>query len=191
MIKGFCNSGPLSSARVKELIQPVSRLIEQSWENEVRNIVVSQDTHSPNAIEFKSWPPHCIKGTGEAETIDEFTRLPFFKDIVIIEKNSLASDLNDELVTWLKAHPSIDTCIVAGNCTDLCVYQMAMFLRLDANERQLNRRVIVPVGCVNTYHLSVSEAAKTGAMPHPGDFTQAYFLYHMALNGIEICRSIT
>ncbi len=190
MIKGFCNFGPLSSTRVGNLIQPVSDLMIQSWNSGMKNIVLTQDAHAPNAVEFNSWPPHCIRGTAEAETIDEFTLMPFFEELEIIEKNSLSSDINGELKIWLNDHSAIDTFIVAGDCTDLCVYQMAMFLRLDANEKQINRRVIIPANCVDTYHLSVEDAANIGAMPHPGDFTQTYFLYHMALNGIEICSSI-
>jgi hypothetical protein len=65
-----------------------------------------------------------------------------------------------------------------------------MHLRLDANARQLNRKVIVPANCVDTYDRPVSAARAEGGLPHPGDLLHAVFLYHMALNGVEIAKSI-
>jgi hypothetical protein len=79
---------------------------------------------------------------------------------------------------------------VVGDCTDLCVYQLAMDLRTAANARQLPRRVIVPVNCVDTYDLPVETARAAGIMPHPGDFMHAVFLYSMALNGVEIVEKV-
>ena len=87
-------------------------------------------------------------------------------------------------------HPKVSDYLVVGDCTDLCVYQLAMHLRLDANARQKNRRVIIPAECVDTYDMSVSTAAKLGAMPHDAELLHAIFLYHMALNGIVIVKSI-
>ena len=190
MIKGFCNFGPLSGPRVAALIEPVTGLMTLAWNHDVRHIVLTQDTHEPDAVEFGSWPPHCIRGTAEAETIDEIKQLPFFEKMVKIEKNSINSGINGKLGNWLQQYPEIDTCIIVGDCTDLCVYQLAMYLRLDANERQLSRRVIVPANCVDTYEMTVNDATKLGTLPHPGKLTHEFFLYHMALNGVEVCSSI-
>jgi hypothetical protein len=79
---------------------------------------------------------------------------------------------------------------VVGDCTDLCTYQLAMHLRLDANERQLERRVIVPINAVDTYDTPMSVAEELGIFPHPGDLLHATFLYHMAINGIEVVKRI-
>jgi nicotinamidase-related amidase len=190
MIKGFCNFGPLSGPRVAALIEPVTELMTLAWDHGVRHIIITQDTHAEDAVEFGSWPPHCIRGTAESETIDEIKQLPFFDRMVKIEKNSIDSGMNGQLGTWLQQHSEIDTCIIVGDCTDLCVYQLAMYLRLDANEHQLSRRVIIPANCVDTYEMTVNDAAKLGVLPHPGKLTHEFFLYHMALNGVEVCRLI-
>lgn len=190
MIKGFCNFGPLSGPRVAALIEPVTELMTLAWNHDIRHIVLAQDTHEPDAVEFGSWPPHCIRGTAEAETIDEIKQLPFFDRMVKIEKNSIDSGMNGILGSWLQDHHEIDTCIIVGDCTDLCVYQLAMYLRLDANEHQFSRQVIVPANCVDTYEMTVNNAAKLGILPHPGKLTHEFFLYHMALNGVEVCSSI-
>ena len=190
MINGFCHQGPLASPRVKAIIAPISSLFQHAWERGVRHILLSQDTHEPDAVEFGQFPPHCVRGTAEAETVPEFKALPFFDQLTILEKNSIHSALHTGLEEWLAEHPQVDTFVVVGDCTDLCTYQLAMFLRLDANARQLKRRVIVPVNGVDTYDMPVEVASQIGAMAHDAELLHAVFLYHMALNGIEIIQKV-
>ena len=191
VINGFCYEGPLSSPRGAGIVEPIAKLFEQAWNYGVRHILLSQDTHEPEAVEFGQWPQHCVRGTSEAETVDAFKALPFFDQMVIQEKNSIHAGINTSLNQWIAAHPEIDTFIVVGDCTDLCTYQLAMHLRLDANARQIERRVIVPENCVQTYDLPVETALQVGAVPHPGDLMHAVFLYYMALNGVEIISHIS
>ena len=171
MTVGFCDRGNLSSPRIDAL---------------------PQDTHHPQATEFQTWPPHCVRGTEEAETIPELKALPFAELFTVIEKNSLHPAIGTSFDSWLDAHPELRTAIVSGDCTDLCVYQLAMHLRLRHDAHNVaGMRVIVPADAVNTFDLP-AEAAKTlNAMPHPGDFFHQVFLYHMALNGIEVVRALT
>lgn len=190
VIKGFCSIGPLASPRVAGIVTPITLLLRNAWKNKVRNILFLQDTHEPDAVEFGAYPPHCVRGTEEAETVDELRALPFFKEITIMEKNSISSGLNTGLIDWLAGNPFVDRFIVVGDCTDLCTYQLAMHLRLDANARQLQRRVILPADCVDTYDMSIEKAAAIGAIPHPAAFIHAVFLHNMHLNGVEIYATI-
>lgn len=190
VIKGFCSTGPLASPRVAAIIEPIVQLMQTAREGGVRYIVLTQDSHEPDAVEFGAFPPHCLRGSEEAETVNEIASLPFFDKMILIEKNSIDSALNTGLDAWLDAHPQVKTCIVVGDCTDLCTYQLAMHLRLDANARQLERRVIVPIDCVDTYDTPLAVAEKLGIFPHPGDLLHATFLYHMAVNGIEVVKHI-
>ncbi|WP_299024151.1 isochorismatase family cysteine hydrolase [uncultured Thermanaerothrix sp.] len=191
VINGFCVSGPLASERVGRIVEPIASLFQRAWDYGIRHIILIQDSHEPDAVEFAAWPPHCVRGTAEAEPVDAFKRLPFFPQMVILEKNSLSSGLNTGLNDWLAQHPEVNTFIVVGDVTDLCTYQLAMHLRLDANARQLQRRVIVPTDGVETYDRPIEVAEKEGGFPHPGDLMHAIFLYHMALNGIEVVEKIT
>jgi len=190
LINGFCTEGVLSSPRVQAIVEPVVNLMKIAWNYGVRNIVLAQDTHEPDAVEFAAFAPHCVRGTSEAETVPEIKSLPFLDQITVIEKNSIHSGLNTGLESWIKTHPLVDTYIVVGDCTDLCTYQLAMYLHLDANARQQKRRVIVPEECVATYDLPVAVAKKIGAFPHDGDLLHQVFLYHMALNGVQVFSSI-
>jgi nicotinamidase-related amidase len=190
VIKGFCSIGPLASPRVNTIVAPIVRLFTTAWKAGLRNILLTQDSHEPDAVEFGSFPPHCVRGTEEAETVEEFKALPFFKQLTVLPKNSIASGLNTGLNEWLAAHPGVDTFIVVGDCTDLCTYQLAMHLRLDANARQLQRKVVVPVDCVDTYDRPIAVAQQQGGFAHNAGLLHAVFLYSMALNGIEVVKSI-
>lgn len=191
VINGFCYEGPLSSPRVAGIVEPITRLLTRAWDYGVHDIVLAQDTHEPEALEFAQWPAHCVRGTSESQTVRAFEELPFFEAMQIIEKNSISTGLNTGLSGWLAERPDLDTFLVVGDCTDLCTYQMAMFLRLDANARQLQRRVIVPADCVQTYDRPLETARQQGGLPHPGDLLHALFLYHMQLNGVEVVANIS
>jgi nicotinamidase-related amidase len=164
--------------------------MSSAWALGLRQIVLLQDTHGPDAVEFAQWPPHCVEGTAECETIPEIKALPFYDQMLTIPKDSIQPALNTEFQGWLDSHPSLETFIVIGDCTDLCTYQLAMHLRLDANARHLNRRVIAPADCIQTYDMPVDTAKQMGIIPHPGDLIHGMFLYHMALNGVEVVGSL-
>jgi nicotinamidase-related amidase len=192
MIVGFCDRGNLASERVDAITEPVVALFRRAHARGVRDFVLVQDTHDPHAPEFGAWPIHCLRGTEEATTIPELEALPFRDRFVVVEKNSLHPGLETEFDVWLDAHPDLRTAIVVGNCTDLCVYQLAMHLRLRHNARNVPEvDVIVPANAVQTYDLPAETAAAIGAMPHPGDFFHQTFLYHMALNGIQVVQELT
>jgi nicotinamidase-related amidase len=191
MIVGFCDRGNLASPRVDALTRPVVDLFQRAHALGVRRFVLLQDTHDSDAVEFAAWPVHCVRNTEEAETIPELRALPFAGELVRIEKNTLNPALGTGFDAWLDDHPGLRTAIVVGNCTDLCVYQLAMHLRLRANALGVHGiEVIVPVDAVDTYDLP-AEAASAPVFAHPGDFFHRVFLYHLALNGVRVVRSLT
>ncbi|HEY4688041.1 MAG TPA: isochorismatase family cysteine hydrolase [Anaerolineae bacterium] len=191
VINGFCHAGPLASPRVKGIIDPIVRLMRAAHAAGVKHFVVAQDTHDPEAVEFGDYPPHCVRGSEESETVPELKALPFWSEVVVLPKNSIHSAIGTGLEAWLDAHPNVSTFIVVGDCTDLCTHQLAMHLRLRANALQKRGvRVIVPEDCVDTYDTPIDVAQSIGALPHDADLLHRIFLYHMALNGIEVVKRI-
>ncbi len=191
VIEGFCHVGPLSSPRVKTIIEPIKQLFELAWSQGVRDIALPQDTHPEDAVEFAQYGPHCIRGTVESETVAAFKALPFFEQMTVIPKNSINSGLAPGFNEWVAARPQITNWIIAGDCTDLCTHQLALHLRLSANQyQQRATRIILPVNTVDTYDMPVATAQQLGIIPHDADFLHLVFLYHMMLNGIEVVSEI-
>jgi nicotinamidase-related amidase len=190
MTNGFCHEGNLASPRVHGLIPAVRRLFEEAHQAGVRQFVLPQDTHHQDALEFHAFPPHCVAGTLEAETVAELQELPFADLFQVFPKNSISISQDTGIDGWLEAHADLGAALVCGDCTDLCVYNLMMYLKLRANVRNQALRVIVPANCVQTYDLPVATARQIGAIPHDGDLLHLLFLYHMRLNGAEVVREI-
>lgn len=190
MVNGFCREGPLSGPRVNAIVPHVTEVLTRAHALGVRAFVLTQDTHDPNTPEFGAYPPHCVAGTAESQAVDELKALPFAGAITTVEKNSLSSHLYTSLDDWMRERPALDTFIIVGNCTDLCVYSAAMHLRLEANALNLSRRVIVPAHAVDTFDTPVGLAKDLGIYAHDGDLHHVLFLHHMAQNGVEVVRTL-
>ncbi len=192
MINGFCDKGPLASERVRRLMQPVRQLFLDCHGAGVEHFVLLQDTHHPEAPEFDAWPVHCVDGTEESRTIEELRTLPFASQFAVFEKNSLSPSIGTGFEEWLEERPEINKAIVVGNCTDLCVYQLAMYLRMRANAFNISGfRVVVPAQAVDTYDLSTEEAVSAGTFAHPGELYHRLFLHHLVQNGVEVVSKVT
>ncbi|NJK79748.1 MAG: cysteine hydrolase [Chloroflexaceae bacterium] len=190
MINGFCKHGPLASERVGALTTLVADIFQRAYVMGIRQMLAAQDTHDPNTEEFQTYPPHCVRGTDESETVDELKQLPFFEHITIIEKNALSPFFGTNLEAWVTERLAIETYIVVGNCSDLCVYSMAMELRMHANALNLHRRVIVPANAVDTFDTPLETARQLGIKAHDADLHHVLFLHHMAMNGVEVVRDL-
>jgi nicotinamidase-related amidase len=187
LLKGFCNEGALSSPRAASIVPAVVHLFQRVYDLGVRHFLLLEDNHTPDAVEFSAFPPHCVAGTVESETIDELKDLPFSHLFTAMPKNSISSSVGTDLEAWLEAHPAVTNFIVVGVCTDICIYHAAMALRVRANVLgQREARIIVPANCVQTYDMPVVTALELGALPHDGDLLHRIFLYHIALNGIQV-----
>ncbi len=190
MINGFCHEGVLASPRIQAIIPAVVEAFKGAHEVGVRHFILAQDCHTPDSVEFADFPPHCQMGTSEAENIPELANLPFANLFTVVAKNSLNAFHGTTLGDWLDEHQDLSAVVVVGDCTDLCIYQMAMHLKLYANAHNLKTRIIVPTNAVQTYDTPIEVARDIGALPHNGAVLHLLFLYHMRLNGVEIVCEI-
>lgn len=191
VINGFLYEGPLASPRVATIDEPITRLMKAAWNRGMRDILLVQEGHTQDSIEFDAYGQHAVKGTWEAEAIDMIKELPFYDQMDTIYKDSIHPALNNGFDAWLDARKHLNTVIAVGDVTDLCLYHLATYLRFRANAYHQKMRVIVPENCTQTWDLSVEDAENLPAMPHHGDLLHATFLYHMALNGVEVVKEIS
>jgi nicotinamidase-related amidase len=180
VIEGFCRVGPLASPRVEAIIPKVVGLIQDAQAHGIHDIAFIQDTHPQNAEEFSAYPPHCIEGTLEARAVHEFEALPNWESYAHFEKNSISSLESTKLVAWLEQRPQIKNIICVGDVTDLCLYSLAIGVKLRSLAQGLGQRIIVPENCVQTWD----------SPDHPGDLYHAMFLFQLKRNGVEVVRAI-
>ena len=190
VVNGFCKEGKLSSPRVARIVPAVAQLVRRAEKLGVSHYLLPQDQHPGNSLEFRIYPDHCIEGSAESETVDELRRLPNAHKFKIFPKRSINPGMEERLQGWLEQNPGVRQFIVTGDCTDICVHQMAMFLKIRSVVKNSAVGIVVPADCVDTYNLDVPRDPRNGPPPHPGDLMHRFFLYHMHLNGIRIVAGI-
>ncbi len=176
MTNGFAREGALQSPRIEALIPGITELMGRLSGRQAP-VVAFADNHTPASPEFEAYPPHCLKGTAESELVDEIKKAG---DYLLIPKNSTNGFFEEDFSHWLKSHAHIENFILAGDCTDICVVQLATALKAWFNRQNKRVRVIVPERLVDTYDFEL----------HDGDFMHLSALYTMIINGVEVVRNI-
>lgn len=176
MVNGFLTEGVLSSPRSAAVLPAVEQLLQFAKENALPAVAFA-DRHEENCIEFASFPPHCIRGTSEAEIAPALEAIGGYERI---GKNSTNGFLTPEFQTFLNGHPELEKIVVCGVCTDICVMQFALTLKTFCNQTDRKMEVLVPVNTVATYD----------APGHNGDLMQAMALQIMAQAGITLVAEV-
>lgn len=149
MVNGFTREGALKSERVEELIPRIVDLSKTCDKYGIGKLAFS-DCHTSSSPEFEAYPAHCLAGTGEGEIVEELKELGGY---TLIPKNSTNGFLEGKFQIWLRNKPEINTFIVSGDCTDICIQQFAITLKTWFNMQNKKSRIIVPMNVVETYDL--------------------------------------
>ena len=171
MVNGFVKKGALFSPNVLSLNDKIAGLLRSCNALDIQAICFA-DAHSRQSTQFRDFPEHCIAGTEESAVTDEIAACKF----KLILKNSTNGFLEPAFAVWLKENDKIDTFIITGCCTDLCILQFALTLKADFNRRNRVSRVIVPAELTATYDTP----------RHSASFIDYMSYYNMLLCGIEV-----
>lgn len=144
MLRGFLEPGrPLDCGDAARAIIPaVRRRIEAEMARGATILWVA-DNHAADDKEFAMFPPHCIRGTAEAEVIPELADLVNPENLLPKTRYSgfYGTNLAERLA---RLRPDIIT--VVGVCTDICVMHTV------ADARNRDYAVTVPADCVATFN---------------------------------------
>jgi len=146
VVNGFIREGAMASPIIEGIVPNVAGLAEACKSRSI-SVAALADCHKENCAEFASFPPHCIENTSESELVDELKD----KDCFIIKKNSTNGFHEKEFMHALVANPAVNTFIVVGDCTDICVLQLCLTLKTWFTGQNRQSEIIVPVNCVETY----------------------------------------
>lgn len=179
MVNGFVKKGMLSSPRIISIIDAIVDLNKRS--NRYKKIFFL-DEHEENSAELTTYARHCIKGTEESELIDELNKEEVIGyNIAMISKNSTNGFHAPAFKVWLEKNEDIiENYIVIGCEADICVSHFATTLKTYFNEKNLSRRIIVPINGVETFDFGT----------HDGNLMKIISLWEMKSNGIEIVDEI-
>lgn len=163
MVNGFVKEGNMHDTSIMSIVP----IIQSECETHEHRYFIA-DRHEKDAIEFKSFPVHCVKNTSEAEIIDELK--PYANEV--IEKNST----NTFHVLDKGILNQYDSFKIVGCCSDICVMQFALSLKTYLNQMDMSQQVIVVADGIATYD----------APTHPAGIYHEMAINIMAQSGIII-----
>lgn len=150
MNNGFVNFGPMANPKYNDLVPEQQALIEMFRdEDELVNFIL--ENHDKNALEFVSYPEHCVEGTEEAKLIPEFQDEENKPNTRTYYKNSINGMLNRTLQDDIKALEKLKMIVLAGVCGDLCVMDFGRTLLRYLDEINHDLKVFVVKSCIDTF----------------------------------------
>lgn len=150
MINGFINEGPLSDPSINQIVPKTVEVIE-SFLKDKKEVLAFQDAHTEDALEFKNYPVHCLKGSSESDLIPELK--PFEKNMLQIEKNTTNGFFAPGFQDYLKNNPELSSVTVVGCCTDICILQFVETLKTYSQTIGHDIEVKVVKDAVDTFNL--------------------------------------
>lgn len=172
MVNGFIREGILRSPRIEAIVPAVKDLMVWARDNGIP-IIAFADSHPVDSVEFAAYPPHCIEGTSEAELVDELKEVGGY---TLVPKNSTNGFIEPAFQTILEGLLQKKNFIIVGDCTDICVMQLALSLKAHFTRINKAARIIVPENAVATFD----------TQDHNGDLMQTIALAIMRNSGIEV-----
>lgn len=144
MVNGFVREGVLHDESIATIIPRQIELINKNM-NEGELTIFIKDTHDENAVEFKRFgnTKHCVRGTSEAELVDELKPFEVKENTISIGKNSTSYMEAPEFRELIKELINIKEIDIVGCCTDICDFNGTMALAnfLDQWNRDVEIRV--------------------------------------------------
>ena len=152
MVNGFVNEGVLHDKNIRKIVPRQLELLEEA-EKKGSLIILVKDTHNKNATEFKRFgnTTHCIKGTSEAELIDELKPFEQKDNVITVEKNSTSLMESPEFRKIVRQAENLKEVNFVGCCTDICVFNGAMGLANYYDEWNRDVTINVHEDAIATY----------------------------------------
>lgn len=152
MVNGFVNEGVLHDKNIKKIVPRQLELLEET-EKKGSLIILVKDTHNNTATEFKRFggKPHCVKGTKEAELIDELKPFEQKANVITVEKNSTSLMEAPEFREIVRQAENLKEVNFVGCCTDICVFNGAMGLANYYDEWNRDVEINVHEDAIATY----------------------------------------
>ncbi len=173
MINGFCNTGPLHSDFVQQMVPDMSIFLDKVIAKNIP-IISYRDSHPIDTAEFHDYPPHCLAGTAESDLVDELHR----EVLIDVPKNSTNGFLATNPLELVNG-PSIKHIIVIGCVTDICVRDFATTMNKHLHEINQKATVYVVENFTDTFHID-------GV--HDRQVEHMLSMYQMNNSGIEVIR---
>eukprot|EP00271_Cylindrocystis_brebissonii_P001906 TRINITY_DN12231_c0_g1_i1.p1 TRINITY_DN12231_c0_g1~~TRINITY_DN12231_c0_g1_i1.p1 ORF type:complete len:257 (+),score=41.71 TRINITY_DN12231_c0_g1_i1:331-1101(+) len=206
-VNGFCTVGmgnlapQQQNAQIESMVEKTNALA-QEFSNRGWPILAFMDTHEKDKPE-PPYPPHCVRGTGEELLVSSLEWLREDPSAMLMEKDCIdglvggirLEDGSNKVVDWILGN-ALDTLLVVGICTDVCVMDFVLTTLSARNHGLLGelKDVLVLSEACATYTLPREQAESLGMPPHvahPQRATHHLGLYFMQSRGAVIVDQLS
>ena len=176
MVNGFVKEGMLASPSIQRIIPRILELLDENEKNPNSINMFIRDTHDMNSSEFKTYAPHCVKGTKEVLVIDEFKQYQI--NGIDFEKNSTNFVLAPGVIELFNNLPNLEKIKLVGCLSEVCVKNGAITAKNYFDQVNRNIEVEVYEDAIDTYSIE----------GHIAEEVTKKSLEDMKANGIKILR---
>lgn len=206
VVNGFCTVGHGSlaptepNAQIETMVAESNRLAQEFTTKDLP-VLAFLDSHQPGKPE-PPYPLHCEQGTGEEKLVNQLEWLEDNPHATLIKKdciNGFIGAINvdtgqNTLLQWINHH-QLETLVVVGICTDICVMDFVVTM-LSARNHDLTPTLkdiaVYAKGCA-TYDMTPEMVTQLGLPKtaiHPQNIAHHVGLYTMAERGALIADEI-
>lgn len=152
MVNGFVEEGVLHDKNIKKIIPRQIELIKEAHDKGYI-VVFVKDTHDEDAVEFGRFgnTKHCVRGTREAEVVDQLKPFEKMDDMISIEKNSTSFMEAPQFRELVAKTNNIKLVELVGCCTDICDFNGIMGLANYYDQWNREVDIIVHEDAIATY----------------------------------------
>ena len=174
MVNGFVKKGALAAPSIKRIIPRQIELLDEAIDSNETGIVFIRDSHPVDAVEFKTYAPHCLENTYESELIDELKKYePFALEYLKNSTNLIfAPYIQEDLLKLEK----LERVRLMGCLSEVCVLNGAIGLRDFFDQLNKNIDVFVHADAIDTFNTS----------GHDANIITEQALEQMKSNGVKI-----
>lgn len=182
MNRGFAKGGNMYSPYVEAIIPGIAKFAVR-FDKDGGIVIAYTDEHEETAEEFRNYPVHCLKDDEESRLVEELEQI---ENIITLKKNNtngiLAENPLDIIEQFGKVNADlVDTVLVGGCVTDICLKQFAINMKKYSDE--IDRRLDVKV---------IEEMTDTFDIPgvHDREYEHVMAIYDLKKNGVEVVKGI-
>ena len=174
MINGFVKEGTLAAPSIMRVVERQQEILNEYMNDDEKGIIFIRDEHTKDAVEFKTFPEHCLKGSKESELIDELKE--YYKGAYDFPKNSTNFVFAPGFQEQINRFENLETVTLMGCLSEVCVKNGGITLRNYFDQNNKNIDIYVQADAIDTYD----------APGHNAEEVTAQALKDMESNGIKV-----
>lgn len=176
MVNGFVKQGALAAPSIMRVVPRQQELLDEYLKEQNKGIMFIQDTHNNDSVEFKTFGPHCIEGSGEEDVIDELQA--YYDYSLNVKKNSTNFVFGTNFQEQIDKLKNLRKVLLMGCLSEVCVKNGGITLRNYFDQFNRDIDIYVAADAIDTYD----------APGHNAEEVTAQAINDMSANGIKVYR---